>query len=174
MKYLIRKELKHVRKNISNFRKKQAQCSLYEFFSEYLEHFSKILSFSSMEEEINLWPINDLLMEKNKLFLPKVSKEHLEIYQVSNKKFLQINSFKILEPDPTHCIKTKLQEIDLILVPGLGFSIEGFRIGYGKGFYDRLLSSSSSKAVAVGYKEQLCSKIPIEQHDQKVNELFLF
>ena len=102
------------------------------------------------------------------------SLQRLHSPEVIDKKFLQISSLKVLEPDSSLCLKTELEEIDLVLVPGLGFNIDGFRLGYGKGFYDRLLSFYKAKSIAIGYKEQFYSKIPVENHDQRVKELCLF
>ena len=62
---------------------------------------------------------------------------------------------------PTH----KIQEMDLILVPGMGFTEEGHRIGRGKGFYDRFLSGFTGKKVGIAFKEQLLEKLPVEGHD---------
>lgn len=65
----------------------------------------------------------------------------------------------------------RLEEMDLILVPGMAFTQDGKRIGRGKGFYDRLLSQSMAKSVGLCFREQLQESLPWEDHDQKVHQV---
>lgn len=66
-------------------------------------------------------------------------------------------------------------EIALILVPGLGFTASNYRIGYGKGYYDRLLASlPHCPSFGLGFKEQLVESLPIESTDYPVSHLYLF
>ncbi len=61
---------------------------------------------------------------------------------------------------------------DLMLVPGLAFSKEGYRLGYGKGFYDRYLAALKEKPICcgIGYPFQI-AQVPHEAHDQKLQLL---
>ncbi|WAQ98358.1 MTHFS-like protein [Mya arenaria] len=64
--------------------------------------------------------------------------------------------------------------LDIILVPGLGFSQTGERLGRGKGYYDTYLQScqlSGSRPYTVGlaYREQVCDDIPTSDHDMKID-----
>ncbi len=61
-------------------------------------------------------------------------------------------------------------EIDLLLVPGLAFNREGYRIGYGGGYYDRFLSSFKGQTVSVILDAQLM-KIPVDDFDQPVHKI---
>ena len=58
---------------------------------------------------------------------------------------------------------------DLMLLPGLAFSLEGYRLGYGKGFYDRYLAACTQKPVCCGicFEEQIMDKIPYDGYDYK-------
>lgn len=58
---------------------------------------------------------------------------------------------------------------DIILVPGIGFSKTGNRLGRGKGFYDKYLESFNGLKVGICFKEQLRNEIPFEEHDQKMD-----
>lgn len=62
--------------------------------------------------------------------------------------------------------------IDLIVVPGLCFDERGFRIGYGGGYYDRLLSDYKGIKLAMAYDEQLIKKVPDEKFDVPVDVIF--
>ncbi|MDP3975927.1 MAG: 5-formyltetrahydrofolate cyclo-ligase [bacterium] len=62
-----------------------------------------------------------------------------------------------------------LDEIDLVLVPGLAFCQDGRRLGRGVGFYDRFLSQFKGSSIGLCFQEQLVSELPWEEHDRKVD-----
>nr|MBC8412083.1 5-formyltetrahydrofolate cyclo-ligase [bacterium] len=70
-----------------------------------------------------------------------------------------------------------LQDVDLVIIPGTGFDTDGNRLGYGGGYYDRLLSIESKRlaqvehipTVALAFEEQIGEEIPAEPHDIKVD-----
>ncbi|NCD31871.1 MAG: 5-formyltetrahydrofolate cyclo-ligase [Spartobacteria bacterium] len=70
---------------------------------------------------------------------------------------------KVLQP--VRQVVVKPETIDTVLVPGLGFSERGERLGRGGGFYDRLLAATSGLKVGVAYECQIMSVLPVENHD---------
>ena len=60
---------------------------------------------------------------------------------------------------------------DLIVVPGVAFDRTCNRLGYGKGFYDKLLHRKGCPAVAVAYEEQIAVSVPGESHDVRMNKI---
>ncbi len=63
---------------------------------------------------------------------------------------------------------------DIILVPGLGFSKNLYRLGYGGGYYDVFLSEQPrALKIGVGYPGQLCDTLPVENHDIRLDLLIL-
>ncbi len=65
-------------------------------------------------------------------------------------------------------------ELDLIIVPGLAFDNDGGRLGYGGGYYDTFLSDySNALKVGVGFNKQLVDKVPLEEHDVRLDSVFL-
>ncbi|WP_129629514.1 5-formyltetrahydrofolate cyclo-ligase [Candidatus Oscillochloris fontis] len=58
---------------------------------------------------------------------------------------------------------------DLTFVPLLGFDPQGYRIGYGKGYYDQLLTATPAYAVGLAFQDQACPHIPHEPHDRRLN-----
>jgi 5-formyltetrahydrofolate cyclo-ligase len=59
-------------------------------------------------------------------------------------------------------------EFDLILAPVLAFDREGFRLGYGKGYYDRLLAETAAPAIGLAFADQELAVIPREAHDRRL------
>ena len=93
---------------------------------------------------------------------------------------LIIKNFKqvlLPEPDPELYAQHILEAgVQLVLVPGLAFDLQGNRLGRGGGYYDRCLavlraSAKCPQIIGLCLKEQLISEIPVEIHDQKVDKV---
>ncbi|MBF0211612.1 MAG: 5-formyltetrahydrofolate cyclo-ligase [Desulfamplus sp.] len=69
-----------------------------------------------------------------------------------------------LEPDPNACKKIPLDMIDIALIPGLAFDEKGGRIGFGDGFYNRLIAKlpETTRKIAIAFEEHLVDHIPME------------
>ncbi|MFT8871032.1 MAG: 5-formyltetrahydrofolate cyclo-ligase [Sporolactobacillus sp.] len=100
------------------------------------------------------------------------TKEHeLDFYRLDDKQ-LAYNKFGLLEPIPEHCIQVGIEALDLVIVPGVVFDRRGFRIGYGGGYYDRLLSKYGGPTIALLLSAQLSlAFLPSEAHDVPVDRL---
>jgi 5-formyltetrahydrofolate cyclo-ligase len=96
---------------------------------------------------------------------PRVQGASLEFIEVADPDDLEKGAFGILEPKGDRRIA--LGEMDLLIVPGVAFDLEGGRLGYGKGFYDRLLADGAFHGRLVGlcYELQLLPRLPREGHD---------
>jgi 5-formyltetrahydrofolate cyclo-ligase len=70
----------------------------------------------------------------------------------------------ILEPNPDRCPEVSKKDIDIVIVPGLAFSENGRRIGYGGGYYDRFLRGAALKTVAVAFEMQITDSLPFDSH----------
>ena len=170
----IRKEFLLIRDKIPITRRAVAERNLLKI-ADF--NFSKILSFSSFKKEINLTKLNQLLASENRLLLPKMVNNTLEIFEVSNLETDLVPSlkFNILEPNPIFCKKFPVNKISCVLVPGLIFDIDNNRIGYGKGYYDNFLRNINSLTIGVGFIEQLFNDIlPVHDYDIKLKQLLLF
>jgi len=84
---------------------------------------------------------------------------------------LQKSSFGLMEPISEEAVDKT--EIDLIHVPGVVFISQGFRIGYGGGYYDRYLADFSGASVSTLYQIQLANFKP-DLHDVSVKELIIY
>lgn len=96
---------------------------------------------------------------------PRVAAAGLEFVEVSDLDGLRLGRFGILEP--VSASPLPLAAIDLMVIPGVAYDLEGFRLGYGKGCYDRFLHGSDVKPRRAGfcYELQLTASLPVENHD---------
>jgi 5-formyltetrahydrofolate cyclo-ligase len=178
-KELFRKKYLEIRRSLKPSRKETASKMLFSQLQSLVQKNKNILSYASKEDEINTCEINLKLCSEKSLFLPKVNGKVLEIYKVDDLNTLKFNNFlKIYEPDPKLCEKASLFEIDIVLVPGVCFNNLNQRIGFGGGFYDRLLSSESKtktdlKTYGLCFKEQyITKKIPTSKLDVSLDKVF--
>ncbi len=78
--------------------------------------------------------------------------------------------------DTVHPAGNKLfhGEIDIVILPGLAFDKNLYRLGYGGGYYDRfLMDQKKAKKIGVLYPFQLIDQVPVESHDEKLDQLVL-
>lgn len=115
--------------------------------------------------------LDPLLQEGSQRFcFPRVNGNTLEFYAVDHPGELVEGRWNLREPQPDTQRLISLEQIDLLLIPGLAFSPAGARLGRGGGFYDRVLASPKLRAHRVGicFQEQLFDELPLEAHDREV------
>ncbi|AIH03537.1 MULTISPECIES: 5-formyltetrahydrofolate cyclo-ligase [Thermodesulfobacterium] len=146
-------------------------CKHIEKLSFY-QKTQKIVYYYPKDGEVSLlYLIGKGFLEK-KVYLPKtwVQQKKLTFHQVYSFSDLRPGPFGLLEPPVEHP-KIEWEEIELIFVPGLAFDLKGGRIGYGGGFYDRVLFQVKGKKIGVAFSFQVFNKLPLEPHDCKVDFL---
>jgi 5-formyltetrahydrofolate cyclo-ligase len=137
---------------------------------------------SEFESEILM---RQTLADGKQLLLPKVNRttKELDVYGVTDlKNDVASGLWNIREPLPERCeLMNALDQIDFVLLPGVAFGRDGARLGYGGGFYDKLLARIENKSaeghklalVAGAYSVQLVESIPQERTDRKVQWLVM-
>lgn len=180
-KETVRTELAAIRKRIPPTRRLEAQEALLTRLFPRLSPYHSILSFCSLSQEIDMTSLNQLLASEGRLLLPQVEDDRLDLFHVTDlTKQLAPFSWNCLEPIPDKCTVRTIDTVDCVLVPALGFDRTHMRIGYGKGYYDKLIAHAKSLVltthfIGVGFHEQLCVEVlPVEMHDMHVDELLLF
>ena len=135
---------------------------------------SKIVaSFISIKSEISTENLNDFILKSNKILcLPAIpdDKEILTFRKYELNSNLVIGKYGIKEPNKS------LSDLypDLILTPCLAFDLNGFRLGYGGGYYDKTFSFLKKHnypfiSVAVAFDDQKVQEVIHDQNDQKIN-----
>ncbi len=80
-------------------------------------------------------------------------------------KEIEISRFGIPEPHSSFFMPVDLDDIDMVIVPGVAFDEKANRLGYGGGFYDRLLQDKRVRTIALAYDFQIVERLPSEDHD---------
>jgi 5-formyltetrahydrofolate cyclo-ligase len=98
----------------------------------------------------------------------------MEFYHITGMEQLQKGAFDVPEPDPKQCTQATTSELAhaVLLVPGVAFSEEGCRIGYGGGFYDRYLERRTELyPVGICFAKQLTQAFVPQAHDRRMREI---
>ncbi|MGT2935628.1 5-formyltetrahydrofolate cyclo-ligase [Streptococcus castoreus] len=114
--------------------------------------------------------IKQALADGKRVVIPKTFPKGRMIFVPYDPNDLVISSFGILEPRSQQ--EVPKSAIDLLHVPGVVFNNEGFRIGYGGGYYDRYLENYEGVSFSTIYNCQLKEFVP-EAHDIAVQEVYL-
>jgi 5-formyltetrahydrofolate cyclo-ligase len=132
------------------------------------------LSYASFGSELCTMQINRLFAAKGTLVLPRRSEESLRLFRMN--RMPSYNPSNLFEPDPKSCEEVFLHQLSRIFVPALAFDQAGFRLGYGKGHYDRLLKDLPPHipSIGIGFQQQLLCALSIESHDIPVQQIWLF
>jgi 5-formyltetrahydrofolate cyclo-ligase len=135
---------------------------------------SCVLAYMSFGSEFDTAAlVTDALASGRQLYLPRVDRNtrRLELHYVENPdRDLQTGTWGIREPR-AECPPADLARIDFVLLPGVAFTPQCDRLGYGGGFYDRLIPRFASRPplVAASFALQIRDAIPLDANDQRVD-----
>ncbi len=132
--------------------------------------FSKFIgAYFAFGSEVKTEYIIDQARELGKkLALPRVEGEIIAFYELSSRRCLVKGKFGTMEPLPID----RIDKIDFLVVPGIAFDKEGYRLGYGKGYYDRYLSEKRPRfSIGLAYNSQLFESLPHCSHDEKLDAI---
>lgn len=131
-----------------------------------------VLAYAATSEELDPALAVDALRARGvSIALPRVeSPGVLGLHVVGDGAALVAGMFGILEPT-AEAPRVVAEQVDAVIVPGVAFDENRWRLGYGGGYYDRLLPSLRDDCVRIGiaYDEQVLATIPAEEHDVRVD-----
>ena len=174
MKHRIRTEFLGKRKTLDSAERQRQSQQIFEKLVAWPPFQSAhcVAVYRSKEDEVSTDAIIENLFEnKKRVVAPRVNGDHVEFYEVHNWNDFERGAFDIQEPK-LNLKKVATTEPDLILVPGIAFTLQGHRIGFGKGHYDRLLATSSAIKVGLAFSEQIANDLPQESHDIPLDFIF--
>ena len=160
--------MKRIRSSIEN---KEEQSNLIIEQIKAFDGYQKaknVAFFYPLKEEINLVPLIKEALKDKVVLLPKTRGENMDFILISNLSELKEGAFHVYEPIGNKVV----EDIDLMIVPALAYDKRGYRIGYGKGYYDRFLSRNTDvHTIGVCYKTQVVSSVPNDKYDIQVKEI---
>ena len=154
--------------------KSRKAAEKFFFTKDYVEAVNILLYFPFRSEIDTTIIIRKALRDRKKIILPRVWHKNLDLYYIENYEHqLKKGSYGIMEPVPELCEPAEVSEMDLVIVPGVCFDKNFNRLGYGGGFYDKLLPllNNNVKKIALCFEMQMLPEIPISNYDIKVDEI---
>jgi len=173
MKHKIRHEIKAKIKTQSELEKSRKSGIIKDRLFE-LEEFKRakvVMFYVSLKDEVStLSMIDDAAKTGKKICVPVILKEEKRLIAGEIKdrvKDLERQHFGIFQPMAGHVSEVPLENIDLVVVPGVAFDKNNMRLGRGHGYYDRFLSSLSdhTKTIGLAFDFQVVEHLPKDSHD---------
>lgn len=132
-----------------------------------------LLLYYPLPDEVDVRPLVAAADRAGKrVLLPVCVGDELELRQYEGEASLAPGAFGIMEPQGTLFPTSDYAQIQLALIPGMAFDLQGHRLGRGKGYYDRLLPLlPNAHLMGICYGFQLLDGIPTEPHDHLVDEV---
>ena len=165
MKNDIRKEMLLIRKNIPN-KKKKSTVIVDKIINLDLYQKSKVIAiYNSLVNEVDTSELIKRSIHEKIVLLPKIINDKMVFIIIDNNTKSVKNNFGIYEPIG----KIYDGDIDLIIVPGVAFDRRHFRLGFGKGYYDKYLKEKNIYKIGICFIEQIVDYIPIDSYDVPMN-----
>lgn len=160
----IRRKIKNLRLMLSEAEKMSAADEVFDQLEKTAAFMmaDNILMYHSLPDELSTIKFLRKWGGRKHFFLPRVNGVNLDILPYEETR-LELGSFQIEEPTGDNY--ADVDDIELMIIPGVAFDRRRNRLGRGKGFYDRLLAASKATKIGVGYEFQLLDELPAEPHD---------
>ncbi len=164
---------KEILENLKKMKPSERQAQSQEIFSKLLKtdvfrKARKVSCYISKEGEVETAAIIDyLLAQKKEVCVPVINQNSMMMIQIDQNTIWKKSAYGLKEPTTIKLVNPK--SLDLIIVPGIGFSLDGCRLGRGKGYYDQFLKSLRAYKLGLAFEHQIHTKIPLSDHDIKLD-----
>ena len=168
-KKALRKELLSLRKSIIP---QVLSIKMLEKYPEFVEA-RTVFCYISAHGEVDTYKVIQELLKDKKVLVPYCINEEGDMIAcpINSLKDLKEGKFKIPEPEsPEEFPKEK---IDFVIVPGVAFDKNGYRLGYGKGYYDRFLDGITPFKLGVCQREFFLEEVPHGKFDIKMDNVIV-
>ncbi|MTD41365.1 5-formyltetrahydrofolate cyclo-ligase [Erwinia sp. CPCC 100877] len=167
------KNLKWLHKHPA-LKERKEQVIIQELFNDSCWQQAQTIAMTkSLEFEFNTQPLlNQAFAENKRVLMPTADKDRrLTFHLITPETVFERSSFGVEEPVAAPSVSA--EEIDLLIVPGIVFTHEGYRIGFGGGYYDRFLQSYQGNTCSLVFSEQIQEGWTVEAFDLPVKQLFI-
>lgn len=172
----LRLKYKNIRKEISPDKKSELDKKIFNKIIS-LNSYKKselILTFVSTDIEVDTHElIKYSISIGKKVAVPKCisGTRQMEFYLINSMDDLEAATFSVLEPKTDICTKLVNYGNSICIIPGLAFDVKGYRLGYGKGYYDRFLSNYTGQNIGICYCSCTLNKLINGKFDKSVDVL---
>lgn len=168
-KEFLRKKYKEKRDNIKNKVTKDNLIYQKVINNKDILSSKTLLIYISINSEVDTIKIINYFLNTKNIAVPKIIDNNMFFCYVTNLNELTSGKYNI--PEPTN--ENIVTDFDnaICIVPGICYDKENYRIGYGKGYYDRFLSKNKIKTIGLCYKECMIEKIDNDKYDYKIDEV---
>lgn len=168
-KSTLRRELLSLRKSTGC---KSISMEMLEKYPEFVSA-KTVFCYVSAHGEVDTHNLIEELLKKKTVVVPYcVDKDgHMAACPIESMNDLTEGSFGI--PEPVSPQEFPKHKIDFVIVPGVAFDEDGYRLGYGKGYYDRFLSGIFPYKLGICQREFYLKKIPHGEYDIKMNSVLV-
>lgn len=164
----LRRYYRQLRESISDKANKDFSICRNILKSELFKDADQVLCYYPLENEINTLPVIEAALKcGKKTALPYCTdgNGNMEFYYIRSLDDLKIGSYDIMEPDTEVCNKVTDFGNTLCIVPAFAFDKKGYRLGYGKGYYDRFLKKFTFNTIGLCYNSFLSDSLPADDYD---------
>jgi 5-formyltetrahydrofolate cyclo-ligase len=161
-------------KTQSLYENQSNQISTILFSTEEWRSANTIAITISRPPEVDTYPIIQQAWKTGKtIVVPKCHKNSrtMTFHIIHSFDELETVFYGLLEPIVSQTVEVHKDSIDLVIVPGLGYTKKGYRLGFGGGYYDRFLSDYHGKKISLAFPEQIVPTVPVEAHDIPIHKL---
>lgn len=152
-----------------------ASASVCEKIVELVEfkNSDTVLMYFPIKNEISPIPLFDIAIKSGKIVaFPVCNTDNNTLIFKQNSNLNELNKSHLGLFEPNENSKdVVITKNTLCIVPALLFSRDGYRLGYGKGYYDRFLDNFNGISVGISFSSLVCDSLPKEDHDKKLNIL---
>lgn len=170
----IRSKYRKIRTNLTGEKKGQLDKAIAQrlLSDRVYKEADAVFAFISKDIEVDTTQIiNQALSDGKRVAAPRCSTDDrlIDFYYISSFGDLEKGSYGLMEPDVGVCKKAKPSALSVCVVPGLVFDREGYRLGFGKGYYDRFLVNFPGITVGVCYTRCMEQQLPRGFYDKPVS-----
>lgn len=171
-KAILRSRYKRIRAEIGERKAEYSRliCKSCEELLEFCEA-ECVLLYCAKGSEADIQALFEFALENKKtVAFPRcIDRENMAFHSVKSLSELEVGSFGIKEP-PSHApLCHPVGERVICFVPALAYDLDGYRLGYGGGYFDRFLSDFSGTSVGVTFDACLTERLPRDEHDIKTD-----
>lgn len=174
LKAELRSRYKKLRMNLSQADKEEMDQKILNRVTNLWQYRESrlILTYVSTPIEVDTRRlIEKTLLAGKQVAVPRCvpGTREMEFFLIRSLDELSPGTFGVLEPDPNKSVLLKDDSEGLCIVPALSFDFQGYRLGYGKGYYDRFLARFGGSTVGLCYDNCMSRNLPAGHYDRPVN-----